>query len=88
MPRYLVEREFVDDFGSFLAGTAVDVITRSYEDAAVTWLCSYVSDDGRRIFCLLEASGPEAIRRAARWAGMPGGVLRRVSVLGPYVYSA
>lgn len=86
MPRYLVERDFVDDFSSFLEETAIDVIAGSYERRRGDLAPQLRHRRRTRTFCLLEASGPEAIRRAARCAGLPAGVIRRVSVLGPRTY--
>jgi hypothetical protein len=88
VPRYLVERDFPTDFGSFLASNPMNSIIGSNEDSGVTWLYSYVTDDQRRSYCLVEAASPEAIRRAARRAGLPAGIIRRVSVLQPYAYPA
>jgi hypothetical protein len=81
MARYLIERRF-DGGPEF----AVQAIVARNADAGVTWLCSYVSDDGRTAFCLYEAPSPEAIRRAAARSGLPVDRIHEVSVLDPYPY--
>ena len=86
MPRYLVERDFSNGFDSFLAGKPVNAIISVNEDIGVTWLCSYVTDDRRRTYCLFEAAGPEAIRKAARCVGLPIGSIHRISVFEPHAY--
>jgi hypothetical protein len=79
--RYLVERRF-ESAPAF----AVAAIVERNVDLGVTWLYSYVSDDGRTVFCLYEAASPEAIRRAAARNGLPVDRIHEVSVLEPYAY--
>src|SRR3954452_22051050 len=79
--RYLVERRFADG-----PAFAVTSIVERNLDAGVTWLCSYVSGDGRTVFCLYEAPSPEAIRRAAHCNGLPVERIHEVSVLDPHPY--
>lgn len=88
MPRYLVERDFPKNFDLFLAGNPMNSILDCNEDSGVTWLCSYVTEDQRRTYWLIDAASPEAIRRAARKAGLPAGIIHRISVLEPYAYPA
>jgi hypothetical protein len=83
MARYLVERRFADG-----PAFAVAAIVERNLDTGVTWLCSYVSDDGRTVFCLYEAPSPEAIRRAATCNGLPVERIHEVSVLDPHFYVA
>jgi hypothetical protein len=80
MPRYLIERTFDD-------GLSIphEIVDRN-EDAGVTWLQSFVSDDGHTMFCLYEAPSPEAIRRAARASGLPVDRIAQVRVLDPHAY--
>jgi hypothetical protein len=79
--RYLVERRFE----SVPAFAVASIVERNL-DAGVTWLCSYVSDDGCTVFCLYEAGSPEAIRSAAARNGLPVERIHEVSVLDPYPY--
>ena len=57
---------------------------RRNADEGVTWLQSYVSDDGNRSFCLYEGPSPEAIRKAANANDLPVDRITEVSVLDPY----
>jgi len=89
MPRYLVERSFpeglkirVNDEGAEMCRRAV---LNNAEDN-VTWIHSYVSDDGKKTFCAYEAPSPEAIRRTARRNNLPVDRITEVRVLDPYFY--
>jgi Nickel responsive protein SCO4226-like len=89
MPRYLVERLFPDGFP--IASTEegrTDCARIAAHNAAlgVTWLHSYVGEDGRKSFCVCDAPSPEAVRRAAGRNGWPVEVLSQVSVLDPYFH--
>ena len=87
MPRYLVERTFVDGLGIEASAAGAlrcrELVERN-EDAQVTWLHSYVSADGQTAFCVYEAPGPEAIRRAASRNGLPVDRIVRIRVVDPY----
>jgi Protein of unknown function (DUF4242) len=64
MPRYVVERTFRDswDIGADGEERCRQIIAGNGDD--VTWLHSYVSEDGRKSFCMYEAPSPEAIRKS------------------------
>jgi hypothetical protein len=55
-------------------------------ELGVTWLHSYVAEDGRTSFCLCDAPSPEAVRRAAARSHWPVDVLMQVSVLDPHFH--
>lgn len=89
MPRYLVERSFpeglkirVNDEGAEMCRM---VVLNNLEDN-VTWIHSYVSEDGKKTFCAYDAPSPEAIRRTARWNSLPVDRITEVRVLDPYFY--
>jgi len=87
MPRYVVERTFAD--GLWLradaeGAEACNVVVRRNAEEGVTWLHSYVSDDGKRVFCLYEGPTPEAIRKAAAANELPVDRITQVGVLDPY----
>jgi hypothetical protein len=90
MPRYLVERAFPEglDIPSGDEGVALcrALVERNADDG-VTWLHSYVRDDGEKTFCVYDAPSPEAIRRAAKHNGLPVDWITRVRVLDPYFYA-
>ncbi len=64
MPRYVVERELPAGFPRRDAEGWLALVRRN-ADADVTWLYSYVSEDGLRSFCVYEGRSPEAIRGPA-----------------------
>ena len=87
MPRYVVERTFdgglpirADAPGSEVCSA---VVLRN-ADEGVTWLHSYVSDDGNRTYCVYDGPSPEAIRKAAAVNELPVDRITRISVLDPY----
>ena len=89
MPRYLVERSFpeglkipMNDEGARLCRTMVE---NNLEDD-VTWLRSYVSEDGKKSYCACDAPSPEAIRRTAKRNNLPVDRITKVRVLDPYFY--
>ena len=90
MPRYLVERSFPDGFLLDTDGEGMqryrDVVEQNADDG-VTWLHSYVSDDGTRTFCVYEAPSPEAVRKTAARNRLPVDRITQVRVLDPYFYA-
>ncbi len=89
MPRYLVERTFPQGIGVPAGAEGADacraVIQRN-EREGVTWLHSYVSEDGTRTFCVYDGPSPEAIRRTATDNELPLDAMTEVRVLDPYLY--
>jgi hypothetical protein len=91
MPRYIVERTFVDglqipttDDG---AKTCLQVVQNNAEEH-VTWVTSYVTSDRSKTYCVYDGPDPEAILRAAAANGLPIGNIAEVRVLDPYFYTA
>ena len=82
MPRYVVERTFPD---GLTLRVGPEVVERN-ADAGVTWIHSYVSEDGKRTFCVYDAPTPEAIRKTAARNHLPVDRITEVSVLDPYFY--
>ena len=89
MPRYVVERTFPDGWhvpaGREGHETCLSVVERN-ADEGVTWLHSYVTDDGTKSFCIYEAPTPEAIRKTASRNDLPIDRITQVRVLDPYRY--
>ena len=84
MPRYIVERALpqgwpitVDDYRG--------VLERNTNEG-VTWIQSYVSEDGTTAFCLYDAPTPEAIRKTGARNSLPVERITQVRVLDPYFY--
>ena len=86
MPRYVVERRLPGGFPARDARALLALVERN-ADADVTWLHSYLSEDGSRVFCLYEGRSPEAIRRAGALNGLPVDRITEVLVLDPYSYT-
>jgi hypothetical protein len=89
MPRYLVERDFADDFDVPVDDTGMRScvsITDVNRTEEVIWLHSYVSANRKKSFCIYEASSPEAIRRAASRNRLPLTRITEIRVLDPHFY--
>jgi hypothetical protein len=89
VPRYLIERSFpeglkipANDEGTQMCQTLV----LNNTEEGVTWVHSYVSDDGHKTYCIYDAPSPEALRRAATWNKLPVDRITKVRVLDPYFY--
>lgn len=89
MSRYVVQRTFPERLQIPPARGGVEfcrgVVERNAEDG-VTWICSFVSEDKTRTFCIYDAPTPEAIRRTAARNELPVVEITKVSVLDPYFY--
>jgi hypothetical protein len=73
MPVFMIERNFAEA----LNPNPEEVKTIGEINAAVgvKWLHSFLSADKRKTFCLYEAENGNAIREAARRAGIPADVI-------------
>jgi hypothetical protein len=76
MPVFMVERRFAEELES--SAEAIEGINRINDDEGVRWLYSFLSADKRKTYCLYEADSPEAIRQAAKKAGLPADVIVEV----------
>ncbi|HEX5380197.1 MAG TPA: DUF4242 domain-containing protein [Phenylobacterium sp.] len=89
MPRYIVERNFVDGLSipatAEGARTCLDVIGRN-TDTGVSWVQSFVSADKTQTYCIYDAPNPEAVRVAAQKNGLPVTRITEVRVLDPYFH--
>ncbi len=89
MPRYMVQRTFVDGLNIPIANggaeTCATVVARNLEEG-VTWVHSYVSADKRTTFCVYDAPTPEAVRKTAARNQLPVDQITEVRVLDPYFY--
>ena len=86
MPRYLVERTFDHSWPADDEGRCRRIVEGN--DDQVTWLHSYVREDGRKSFCMYEAPTPEAIRRSAARNDLPIDSIVSVRMLDQYAYKA
>jgi hypothetical protein len=69
----MIERNFAStlNVSEVDAKAIVDINTQ----AGVRWLQSFLSADKRKTYCLYEAKSGDAIREAARRAGLPADVI-------------
>lgn len=81
MALYVIERNFADqlEVTSEIAAE-VELIN---EDVGVNWLFSFLSADKKKTYCLYEADNAEALREAAKRAGLPADVVIEVSGITP-----
>ena len=89
MPRYIVERTFPEGLRIPLNDEGAEIcrqVLLDNEEDSVTWIHSYVSDDGKKTFCMYDAPSPEAIRRTSRRNSFPVDRITEVRVLEPYFY--
>ena len=84
MPLYVIEREFADQLET--KRESFEGVIRANGIVGVEWLFSFLSADRKKTYCLYEASSPEAIRDAARLAGIPADAVIEVTELRPETY--
>lgn len=89
MPRFMVERTFVDGLAIPVdqqgANTCLTVVGNNAKDG-VTWVHSYVTGDKGKTFCIYDGPTPEAVQIAAQRNGLPVDRITEVRVLDPYFY--
>jgi hypothetical protein len=87
MPYFLIERNFAEQLEENRDAAAG--INQINADTGVDWLISFLSADRKKTYCLYQAPSAEAIREAARRAGIPAdviievGEMRRNGEIGP-----
>jgi len=84
MPLFLIERQFAEQLKFGPAEAAM--VKQINDSSGVNWLFSFLSADRKKTYCLYEAPSAEAIREAARLAGLPADVVVEVSELRPEAY--
>jgi hypothetical protein len=83
MPVFVIERNFAEQIDSL--GLDDSEIKAINDDVGVRWLVSFLSADRKRTYCLYEAVSADAIREAARRAGVPADEIVEVSELNEQV---
>jgi hypothetical protein len=73
MALFMVER----NFAAALNASAADLkaVVEVNSATGVKWLQSFLTADKRKTYCLYEAENAEAIREAARRAGLPADIV-------------
>jgi hypothetical protein len=77
VPVFMIERRYAEAFEA--SAEDVDGVNRINDEEGVRWLYSFLSADRRKTYCLYEAQSAEAIRRAARRAGLPADLVVEMS---------
>jgi uncharacterized protein DUF4242 len=85
MPKFIIERNFADKLE--LTKSGLDNFNRINDDVGVKWIISFLSADKKKTYCLYEAPTAEAIREAARRAGVPADVITIVDEVGPNMFA-
>ena len=74
---FMIERRYAEVFTPDPDGAReINLIN---DDENIRWLFSFLAADKRKTYCLYEAESAEAIRSAARRAGLPADVIVEVS---------
>ena len=81
MPVYMIERRYAEQMNPTLEG--VDAIEAVNADEGVRWLFSFLTADRLQTYCLYEAPSPDALRVAARRAGLPADLIVEVGRISP-----
>lgn len=77
MAIYMIERNYPEKIEP--NQEAVQAINTINDGAQVRWLYSFVSSDQKKTFCLYEAESPDAIKLAAKTAGIPADIITEIS---------
>jgi hypothetical protein len=85
MVRFLIERNFAERLE--LTKEAASAVRGIEAEEGVRWLFSFLTADKKKTYCLYEAPNPEALRIAARQAGLPADVVIEVDELRPDMFN-
>jgi hypothetical protein len=81
MALFIIERNFAEQLNP--SADDLKALGEVNADVGVQWLYSFLSADKRKTYCLYEAESADAIREAARRAGLPADVVIEVSKTDP-----
>ena len=85
MVRFLIERNFAERLE--MTKEAASAVSRINDKEGLKWLFSFLTADKKKTYCLYEAPHAEAIRIAARRAGLPADVVIEVDELRPDMFN-
>lgn len=77
MPLFIIERAFAEQLD--VTPEVARVVNEINADAGVRWLYSFLSADRKKTYCVYESPDPEALREAARNAGLPADAIVELS---------
>ena len=81
MPVYLVERNFAEKVD--LSDDSMHQINDVTGQLGAEWLSTFLSADGKKTYCLYEASDPELLKKHAKVIGIPADEIVEVSPMWP-----
>jgi hypothetical protein len=73
MALFMIERNFAAALNASPAD--LKAVVEINNQSGVKWLYSFLSADKRKTYCLYEAASGDAIREAARRAGLPADIV-------------
>ena len=73
MALFMIERNFAETFSA--SQSDYKAVVEINHGVGVKWLYSFLSADKRKTYCLYEAESGDAIREAARRAGLPADIV-------------
>lgn len=73
MALFMIERNFAESLN--VSAADLKAIAEINSQTGVRWLQSFLSADKRRTYCLYEAKSGDAIKEAARRAGLPADMI-------------
>ncbi len=73
MALFMIERNFAESLN--VSAQDLKTVVEINTSVGVKWLHSFLSADKRRTYCLYEAESGDAIREAARRAGLPADIV-------------
>jgi Protein of unknown function (DUF4242) len=73
MALFMIERNFAESLS--VSPADLKAIVEINNQTGVRWLQSFLSADKRKTYCLYEAKSGDAIREAARRAGLPADIV-------------
>ena len=73
MALFMIERNFAEALN--VSPADLKAIVEINNQTGVRWLQSFLSADKRKTYCLYEAKSGDAIREAARRAGLPADIV-------------
>ena len=81
MPIYLVERNFDQELD--ISSDQLDQINQITSEIGAHWLTTFLSADGKKSYCLYEASDKEQLRQHSKVVGIPADEILEVNRMWP-----
>lgn len=69
MPLFMIERDYADQLD--VTPEVATALNEINTESGVRWVYSFLSADKKKTYCIYESPDPDALREAARRAGIP-----------------